>query len=130
MSVPAMENLSKRERQIMDIIYQREKATVSEVLETISDPPSYSAIRALMRILEEKGYLVHEKEGMKYIYKPAVAAQKAMTNAVQRLLNTFFNNSVEEAVSALIDIDKKSLKDDDYNKLLTMIQEAKNRKGN
>lgn len=121
----AREHLSKREQQIMDIVYRLGKATVTEVIEQMQDPPSYSAVRALMSILERKGQLSHEKDGLKYVFLPAVAPKKASRTALKRVLNTFFNDSVEEALSALMDIEGGELSEADYDKLLLKIKEAR-----
>jgi BlaI family penicillinase repressor len=85
--------LSRRERQIMDAIYQLGRATVAEVMEKMADPPSYSAVRALMGILEQKGQLAHEQEGARYVYRPVVSVAKAQKSALKRLVDTFFNGS-------------------------------------
>ena len=89
--------LSPRERQIMDVVYRRGSATVQEVLEEMPDPPSYSAVRATMRVLEEKGRLRHKEEGRKYVYHPAVAPERARRNALQHIVKTFFGGSAEQA---------------------------------
>jgi predicted transcriptional regulator len=102
MPVEAEVTLSRRERQIMDVIYRRGRASVSEVLGDLPDPPSYSAVRALMRILEEKGHLQHEQEKAKYIYKPTRTRRAAAKLALRRLVLTFFDGSPEKAVAALL----------------------------
>ena len=96
--------LSRRERQLMDVIYRRGAATVAEVLEELPDPPSYSAIRALLRILEEKGHLVHREDGPRYVYEPTLPIDEARRSAARHLLETFFGDSVEGAVAALLDV--------------------------
>lgn len=118
-------NLSRRERQIMDIIYKRQGATAAEVLEDLPDGPSYSTVRALLRILEEKGYLKHENQGVKYVYYPLISQKKAEKSALSNLLSTFFNNSVEKAVAALLEYDKESLTDKKLDKLTEMINKAR-----
>ncbi|MDP4145247.1 MAG: BlaI/MecI/CopY family transcriptional regulator [Bacillota bacterium] len=92
MADESLEKLSRRERQIMDIILQKGSATVLEVHKELDDKSSYSTIRALMRILEEKGYLRHEAKGVKYVYYPAISKERAEKNAIRNLLSTFFNN--------------------------------------
>ncbi len=87
------EELSRRERQIMDIVYRLEHTTVAKVLEEMEDAPSYSAVRAFMRILEEKGHLTHTKEGQRYVYLPAHSRRKVARSAIKRVMNTFFNGS-------------------------------------
>src|SRR5687768_14610892 len=94
--------LSRRERQIMDAIYQVGKATVAEVIERMPDPPSYSAVRAMLGILEEKGVLRHEQDGARYIYLPTVPREKASKSALKNLVTTFFNGSPRDAIAALI----------------------------
>jgi predicted transcriptional regulator len=94
--------LSRRERQIMDIVYRRGRATAAEVLDDLPDPPTYSAVRAALRLLEEKGELAHEMDGKRYVYLPTTPRNRARTNALQHLLRTFFNGSPEQVVNALI----------------------------
>src|SRR5579859_6320900 len=91
--------LSHREREIMDVLYQRGKATASEVREAMPDPPSYSAVRAMLRILEEKGHAKHDTDGLRYVYAPTVPRDKAKRSAVKHLLSTFFNDSPEQIVA-------------------------------
>jgi len=125
MSDMRLKDLSRRERQIMNIIYQKKRATVQDVLDNLDDPPSYSAVRAFLRILEEKGFLNHGKEGLKYFYIPAISVKKAMKNDIKQILRTYFNNSVEKAVAAIIDLGHKDLNEEDYNNLLNIINNAK-----
>src|SRR5579862_7464605 len=106
----ALAGLSRRERQIMEILYQREKASAAEVREAMEDAPSYSAVRALLRVLEEKGHIRHQAEGLKYVYVPVVAREKAKRSAVKQLLDTFFSDSPEQVVAALLDVSAKRLK--------------------
>ena len=95
--------LSRRERQIMDIIYAKGKASIAQVHQAIEDRPSYSAVRALMRILEEKGHLKHTTEGNRYIYLPTRSRRDASRSAMQRMLRTFFDGSAEQALAALLE---------------------------
>jgi len=125
MSKKNMDQLSRRERQIMDVIYQKSKASASEVHENLPDAPSYSAVRALLKILLDKGYLKHEKEGKQYIYFPAVEAEQAKTSMMKNLLKTFFNNSASQAVAALIDMNKSDLSDKELDRLSSIIDKAK-----
>lgn len=97
-------HLTRRERQIMDVIYARGRATVAEVLDGIADPPSYSSVRALLRLLEEKGQLRHEEAGPRYVYIPTVPREKARRSALRNVLRTFFDGSTEDAVAALLDL--------------------------
>src|SRR5678815_456866 len=95
--------LTRREREIMDILHRRGKATAHEVLEALADPPSYSAVRALLRLLEERGHVKHTVDGQRYVYAPAVTRGEARKSALSHLVKTFFSGSVEEAVAALVD---------------------------
>jgi len=116
--------LSKRERQIMDTIYGRKGATAAEVRASLPDPPSYSAVRATLRILETKGFLNHRSQGRKYFYLPTIPHQRARQTAVRHLLDTYFDNSVEAVVAALIRMDGRKLSEKDYRRLIEMIQNA------
>jgi predicted transcriptional regulator len=109
----------------MDVIYQRGQASVAEVLEGLSDPPSYSAVRALLRILEEKGFLTHTKEGPRYVYAPTLERQAAARSALQRLLQTFFDGSMEKAVAAMLDLSETDLSDEELDRLSQLIERAK-----
>ncbi len=95
--------LSRRERQIMDIVYRRGRATAAEVLDDLPDPPTYSAVRAALRLLEEKGELAHEMDGKRYVYLPTTPRNRARTTALRHLVRTFFNGSPEQVVNALIE---------------------------
>jgi len=117
-------NLSRRERQIMDIIYEKGEASAAQVLEELPNPPSYSAVRALLRILEEKGHLSHRLDGPRYIYRPTVPHKTARENALKHILQTFFDNSTEKAVAALLDLSEDQLSEEDYQRLLELIEEA------
>src|SRR5215813_5386746 len=116
-------NLSRRERQIMDIIYQRGQATAAEVTENLPDPPSYSAVRAMLRLLEEKGYLRHEQDGPRYVFKPTISRDKVKQSAMKQMLETFFNDSTEQAVAALIDMSRSKLSADELDRLSTLIEQ-------
>jgi predicted transcriptional regulator len=118
-------HLSRRERQIMDAIYQLGRATAAEVMERLPDPPSYSAVRAMLRLLEEKGHLEHEQDGPRYIYKPTLAHDKAQRSALKHLVDTFFEGSAEQAVAALLDLSKTKLSEDELDRLSQLIAQAK-----
>jgi BlaI family penicillinase repressor len=118
-------NLSRREREIMDIIYKMERASVAQVLENMPHPPSYSAVRALLRVLEEKGHLTHKQEGPRYVYFPTLPRDKARQNALKHVMQTFFDNSTEEAVAALLDISEGTLSEADYKRLSELIKKAR-----
>ena len=96
-------DLSRRERQIVDILYTQGRATAAEVLAALLDPPSYSAVRAMLRILEEKGHVRHETDGPRYVYAPTIARDNAKRSALRHMLQTFFDGSAEQAISALLD---------------------------
>jgi BlaI family transcriptional regulator, penicillinase repressor len=119
------QGLSRRERQIMDILYQRGKASASDVREAMPDAPSYSAVRAMLRILEEKGHLKHQAEGLKYVYVPTVARDKAKRSAVKHLLDTFFKESPEQVVAALLDVSSTRLTREELDRMSEMIEKAK-----
>lgn len=118
-------NLSRRERQIMDIIYQRAQATAMEMMENLPDPPGYSAVRAMLRLLEEKGYLKHQQDGLRYVYLPTVSREKARQSALKQMLQTFFDDSTEDAVATLLDISKSKLSKADLDRLSKLIDEAR-----
>ncbi len=121
----APQGLSRRERQIMDIIYGLKEATVLQVLERLPSPPGYSAVRALLRVLEQKGHLSHRQDGPRYVFKPVLAREKARRGALQDVLRTFFDNSTEDAVAALLDISEDNLSEADYARLLELIEKAR-----
>ncbi|MBS1787711.1 MAG: BlaI/MecI/CopY family transcriptional regulator [Acidobacteria bacterium] len=125
MSDNSHHHLSRRERQIMDVIYQRGQATAAEVQESLPNPPSYSAVRAMLRLLEEKGYLRHEQDGQKYVFKPTLAREKARKSALKQMLETFFDGSAEQAMAALLTLSKSKLSDEELDRLSQMIETAK-----
>ena len=118
-------DLGRRERQIMTFIYQQGQATAAEVMEGIANPPSYSGVRAMLRILEEKGHLQHRREGARYIYAPTLSPEEAGRSAMNYMVHAFFNGSAEQAVSALLDLQSKELTDDDLDRLAGLITQAK-----
>ena len=107
----------------MDIIYARGQATAAEVMEALPDPPSYSAVRALLRILEEKGHLKHEEDGPRYVFVPTVSREKARRSALRNLVKTFFDGSPAQAAAALID--QADLSDEDFARLAAVIDKAR-----
>ncbi|NNF27912.1 MAG: BlaI/MecI/CopY family transcriptional regulator [Gemmatimonadetes bacterium] len=119
------EVLSRRERQIMDVIYRLGEASVADVRQGVPDPPSYSTVRALLRILEEKGHLTHETAGTKYIYRPTISREAARRSALDRVLNTFFDNSTEKAVAALLDLRGDDLSTDELQRIEERIAQAR-----
>lgn len=117
--------LTRREREIMDILYRLGRATAHEVLEHLPDPPSYSAVRALLRLLEERGHVRHVQEGQAYVYLPAVARSDARKSALSHVVRTFFGGSVEQAVAALVDSSRAKLSRDELDRLAELIEKAK-----
>lgn len=120
---PVSHDLSRRERQIMDVIYERRQATAAEVADAIPDPPSYSAVRALLRILEAKGYVRHEQQGLRYVFIPTVRHDSARRSALKGVVRTFFNGSVEQTVAALLG--QQKLSPDELQRLSALIDKAR-----
>ena len=118
-------DLSRRERQIIDILYARGSATAAEVQAALPEPPSYSAVRAMLRILEEKGHARHEQDGPRYIYKPTLARNNASKSAMRHMLHTFFDGSAEQAISALLDDHSVHLSDAELDRLARLIAHAR-----
>jgi len=121
----ALVGLSRRERQIMEILYQRGKASASEIREAMEDAPSYSAVRAVLRVLEEKGHVKHQAEELKYVYVPTVNRDKAKRSAVKHLLETFFNDSPKQIVAALLDVSSPRLTREELDQMAEMIDKAR-----
>ena len=121
----ALASLSRRERQIMEVIYREGQATAGDVLAKMSDPPSYSSVRALLRVLENKGHLRHILDGTRYVYLPTLARDRAGRPALANVLETFFDGSAEKAVAALLDLSRAELSDDDLARLSKLIDEAR-----
>ena len=121
----ASADLSRRERQVLDALYRVGQATCAEVQRAMADPPSYSAVRTFLRILEEKKIVRHEQDGARYVYIPIVEKERASRSALRHVLSTFFAGSVTQAVSALLDEDSKNLSDDDWQRLRAIVEEAR-----
>jgi BlaI family penicillinase repressor len=117
--------LSRRERQIMDALYRRGRATAAEILEEIPDPPGYSAVRAMLRVLEEKGHIRHEAEDLRYVYMPVVPRDKARRSAALHMLDTFFDGSAEQAVATLLNVSARNLSKDDFDRLAALVEKAR-----
>ena len=117
--------LTGRERQIMDIVYRHGRVTVAEVLDELPDPPSYSAVRAMLRILDEKGHVRHGTDGPRYVFSPTVPRAKARWSALSRVVRTFFDGSAEDAMAALFDMSQGPLSEDDRARLSTLIEDAR-----
>ena len=109
----------------MDILYQRGKGSASEVREAMEAAPGYSAVRAMLRVLEEKGHVKHQAEGLKYVYVPVVARDKAKRSAVKHVMETFFNGSAEQIVAALLDVSSTRLTREELDRMSDMIEAAK-----
>jgi predicted transcriptional regulator len=109
----------------MDVLYRRERATVAEILAGIPDPPSYSAVRAMLRVLEEKKQIRHEEKDLRYVYLPVVPREKARRSAVKHLLNTFFEGSTEQAVATLLSMSAPDLTEEEFSRLAALIEEAR-----
>jgi len=125
MTTTAHRDLSRRERQILDILYQRGRATAAEVQAALPEPPSYSAVRALLRILEDKRHVRHEQDGPRYVYLPTVARDNAKRSALRHILQTFFDGSAEQAISALLDGSSVKLSSAELDRLARLIDGAR-----
>ena len=121
----ALLNLSRRERQIMDVLYRDRQATAAEVLAALPDPPSYSAVRAMLRILESKGHVRHVADGTRYVYLPTIARERAGRPALAGVLETFFDGSTEKAVAALLELSPAGLSDEELDRLSQLIEQAR-----
>lgn len=128
MNGPGTVALSRRERQILDILYARGRATATEIQAALPDPPSNSATRALLRILEDKGHIRHESDGPRYVFLPRVSRQKARAAALKHMLATFFDGSAAEAAAALVDGSAANLSSQDLDQLQSLIDRARKEK--
>lgn len=127
MGTKTMTDLSRRERQIMEVIFQRGSATAQEVRDDLPDAPGYSAVRALLRILEEKGHVKHKKRGARYVYSPTVPRTSAKRSMLRHVVQTFFDGSVEHTVAALMDVSGSELTDEEFERLAGLIDQARKR---
>jgi len=118
-------DLSRRERQILDILYERGQATAADVQAALPEPPSYSAVRALLRILEDKGHVRHQQDGPRYVYVPTLAHDNAKRSALHHVLKTFFDGSAEQAISALLDESSSTLSSAELDRLARLIDTAR-----
>jgi BlaI family transcriptional regulator, penicillinase repressor len=123
---PKPSAFSRRERQIMDILYKLERASVGQVLSKLGDKPSYSTVRAQLRVLEEKGHVRHEEHGLRYVYVPAVPRDVARRSALRHLVETFFDGSTEKVVAALLGGEVARISPEELDRLARLI--AKGRK--
>jgi predicted transcriptional regulator len=120
-------HLTRRERQIMDVLYRRGDATVSEVLEELPDAPTYSAVRAMLRKLEEKGHIDHDAQGARYVYRPTLPREEARDTALARMVRTFFDDSPGKTVAALLDLKAADLSKQELDELAALIEQARKR---
>ncbi len=118
-------HLSRRERQIMDVIFARGQATAAEIRQNLPDPPSYSTVRAQLRVLEDKGFLNHTEQGPRYLFSPTIPAERARISALQHLKLIFFDNSTESVISALLDLPDSNLSEEDLARLTSLIEQAR-----
>jgi BlaI family transcriptional regulator, penicillinase repressor len=123
------DKLGSRERQIMDIIYRRGRATAAEVQSDLPDPPSNSAVRGMLRLLEEKGHLHHESDGPRYVYLPTADPSRVSRSAMRHLVRTFFDNSASSAVAAMLGMYESRLKDADLDRLESLIEQVRGKGG-
>jgi predicted transcriptional regulator len=117
--------LSRRERQTMEIVYRLGEVTVNDVLDNMEDPPGYSAMRACLRVLEEKGHLTHRQNGPRYVYMPTIPLKQARQSALRGILRNFFNNSYEQMVAALLDDSDSAPSTEELENLARMIEQAR-----
>jgi BlaI family penicillinase repressor len=122
------DNLSRRERQIMDILFAMGRASGPEIQERLPDQPSYSGVRTILRVLERKGHIRHIEEGMRYVYLPVMTREKATKSAIERLVTTFFDGSVKAAAAAFLDPSTTRLSQDDLRDLERLIRQARKEK--
>src|SRR5215467_15841529 len=117
--------MSRRERQIMDILYAKQRATAAQVMESMADPPGYSAVRTLLATLESKGYVKHRRDGAKYVYEPIVRHSKASRSAIAHLIQTFFEGSRGRAAAALLDVSPSQFSEEELDELDQLIKKAR-----
>jgi len=125
MTKPLHVTLSRRERQIMDILYRRGRATASEVMQDLPGQSSYSTVRTQLRVLEEKGHVHHEEVGLRYVYEPAVPRHTARRSALRHLVDTFFDGSAEKTVAALLGGESARITDDELERIASLIKKAR-----
>jgi BlaI family transcriptional regulator, penicillinase repressor len=123
--IPVNSELGRRERQIMDVVFRLGKASVTDVRNEIPDPPTYSAVRGMMRLLEQKGYLSHENDGLRYLYTATLKQKQARKSALKHMVHTFFGGSPAEAAAALLELNDSELSSEDVERLSRLIQKAK-----
>ncbi|MGA2061573.1 MAG: BlaI/MecI/CopY family transcriptional regulator [Thermoguttaceae bacterium] len=121
----SQQNLGRRERQIMEAVFELGEASVAEVLARLPDPPSYSAVRTMIRHLESKGYLRHRRSGIKYIYRSTEPKKSVSRSALKHLIKTFFDGSASNTVAAILDVTSENLSEDDFDHIQRLINEAR-----
>ena len=126
MMLVSQHKLSRRERQIMDILYRKGRATAAEIQSDLPEAPSYSAVRAMLRVLEEKKHIRHEEKDLRYVFIPAVPRDKARRSAIAHVVDTFFDGSAEQAVATLLAMSSNKLSAEDFDRLQTLIDKARN----
>ncbi len=125
MARPLHSALTRRERQIMDILFRRGRATAAEVMEELTGEPSYSTVRTQLRVLEEKGHVRHEEEGLRYVYVPVMARPAARKSALRHIVDTFFDGSAENVVAALLGGEAARLSDDELQRIADLVAKAR-----
>ena len=125
----SLSDLGRRERQIMDVLFRRGRATAAEVLEGLPDPPSYSAVRGMLRLLEDKGYVAHDWDGPRHVFRPTADTRQVQRSAAKHLLQTFFNNSMESAVAAMLGVADRPLTSQELDRLSKLIEQARKKGG-
>ncbi len=125
MSTPLHAALTRRERQIMDILYRRGRATANEVMADLTGDPSYSTVRTQLRVLEAKGHVRHDEEGLRYVYLPAVARHAARRSALRHLVDTFFEGSTEKVVGALLGGETARFSDEELDRIADLVEKAR-----
>jgi predicted transcriptional regulator len=123
------QNLGRRERQIMDVVYRLGESSVSEVLAQLPDPPSYSAVRTMLRLLEQKGFVKHRRDGTRYVYKATEPRGKASRSALKHLVQTFFKGSATDTFAAILEMSEDKISPDDFERMARMIEEARKNEG-
>ena len=125
MPKPTHSGLTRRERQIMDVLYRRGRATAAEVMADVSGEPNYSTVRTQLRVLEEKGHVRHEEQGLRYVYVPAMPRRAARKSALKHLMDTFFDGSAEQVVAAVLGGEAARLSDDDLKRIADLVAKAR-----
>ena len=119
------DQLTRREREIMDILHRRGRATAHDVLDDLADPPSYSAVRTFLRLLEERGHIRHEQDGARYVYTPTVTRREAQRSALSHLVDTFFDGSIEHVVATLVESSRPKLSSQELDRIASLVAKAK-----